>query len=229
MGLENLARSRKQDLIFAILKKHAKNGEKHLRRRRARGPARTASASCARPDSSYLARPGRHLRLARRRSAASTCTPATRSRARSARRRTASATSRWSRSTRSTATRPRSSKHKILFENLTPLFPTKRLKLERDNGSTEDLTGAHHRHHRADRQRPARPDRLAAEGRQDGDAAAHRAPRSPPTIPTSYLIVLLIDERPGGSDRDAAHGARRSRVVDVRRARRRATCRSPRW
>ena len=27
MGIENLARSRKQDIIFSILKEHAKNGE----------------------------------------------------------------------------------------------------------------------------------------------------------------------------------------------------------
>ena len=31
-------------------------------------------------------------------------------------------------------------KHKVLFENLTPLFPDERLMLERGNGSTEDLT-----------------------------------------------------------------------------------------
>ena len=31
-------------------------------------------------------------------------------------------------------------KHKILFENLTPLFPDDRLVLERGNGSTEDLS-----------------------------------------------------------------------------------------
>ena len=35
---------------------------------------------------------------------------------------------------------PNSKKHKILFENLTPLFPDDRLLLERGNGSTEDLT-----------------------------------------------------------------------------------------
>ena len=35
---------------------------------------------------------------------------------------------------------PNTKKHKILFENLTPLFPTERFKLERGNGSTEDLT-----------------------------------------------------------------------------------------
>ena len=33
------------------------------------------------------------------------------------------------------------SKNKALFENLTPLFPRKRFKLERGDGSTEDITG----------------------------------------------------------------------------------------
>ncbi|NJN51571.1 MAG: transcription termination factor Rho, partial [Gammaproteobacteria bacterium] len=35
---------------------------------------------------------------------------------------------------------PNLKKHKILFENLTPLFPNRRLRLERGNGSTEDLS-----------------------------------------------------------------------------------------
>ena len=35
---------------------------------------------------------------------------------------------------------PDSSRNKVLFENLTPFHPTRRLKLERGNGSTEDLT-----------------------------------------------------------------------------------------
>jgi len=35
---------------------------------------------------------------------------------------------------------PDSGKNKILFENMTPLHPTKRFTLERGNGSTEDLT-----------------------------------------------------------------------------------------
>jgi transcription termination factor Rho len=35
---------------------------------------------------------------------------------------------------------PDEAKKKILFENLTPLHPDKRLRLERENGSTEDLT-----------------------------------------------------------------------------------------
>ena len=36
---------------------------------------------------------------------------------------------------------PEASKNKVLFENLTPLFPRNRFVLERGNGSTEDITG----------------------------------------------------------------------------------------
>ena len=35
---------------------------------------------------------------------------------------------------------PEHAKNKVLFENLTPLFPQERMGLERGNGSTEDLT-----------------------------------------------------------------------------------------
>ena len=35
---------------------------------------------------------------------------------------------------------PESTKNKVLFENLTPLFPNQRITIERGNGSTEDLT-----------------------------------------------------------------------------------------
>jgi transcription termination factor Rho len=35
---------------------------------------------------------------------------------------------------------PENARSKVLFENLTPLFPTERLVLEQGNGSTEDLT-----------------------------------------------------------------------------------------
>ena len=37
--------------------------------------------------------------------------------------------------------RPENAKNKVLFENLTPLFPADRLVMERGNGSTEDITG----------------------------------------------------------------------------------------
>jgi transcription termination factor Rho len=36
---------------------------------------------------------------------------------------------------------PRATKHKILFENLTPLFPDEPLKLERDIKAEENITG----------------------------------------------------------------------------------------
>ena len=105
MGLENLARSRKQDIIFLILKAHAQQRRGHLRRRRARDPAGRLRLP-ARPDGSYLAGPD-DIYVARARSAASTCAPATPSPGSSARRRKASAISRCSRSTTSTATRRR--------------------------------------------------------------------------------------------------------------------------
>ena len=93
LEIENANRMRKQELMFAILKKMARTGEQIF------------GDGCLEvlpdgfgflrsPEASYLASPD-DIYISRRRSAASTCTPATRSRARSGRRRTASATSRW--------------------------------------------------------------------------------------------------------------------------------------
>jgi len=90
---------------------------------------------------------------------------------------------------------PEHSKNKVLFENLTPLFANKRLKLERGNGATEDVT-------------PRIIDLAAPIGRgQRGLIVA--PPKSGKTVmlqaiaqsiatnhPDCYLIVLLIDERP---------------------------------
>jgi transcription termination factor Rho len=131
---------RKQDLIFAMLKNQAKKGESIF----GDGTLEVLPDGFGflrSPDTSYLASTDdiyvspsqiRPLQPAHRRH---------RSRARSARRRTASATSRWSRSTRSTARRPRPAKHKILFENLTPLHPDKAFKLEREIKAEENITG----------------------------------------------------------------------------------------
>ncbi len=91
---------------------------------------------------------------------------------------------------------PEAAKNKILFENLTPLHPDKAFKLEREIKAEENLTGRVLDIIAPDRQGPARPHRLAAQGRQDRDAAAHRARASSRTTPRSSLIVLLIDERP---------------------------------
>lgn len=90
---------------------------------------------------------------------------------------------------------PDSTKHKILFENLTPLFPTDPLKLERDIKSDENITGRV-------------IDMIAPIGKgQRGLLVA--SPKSGKTVmlqhiahaitsnhPDVLLIVLLIDERP---------------------------------
>ncbi len=91
--------------------------------------------------------------------------------------------------------KPENAKHKILFENLTPLFPTEGLKMERDIKSDENLTGRI-------------IDIIAPIGKgQRGLLVA--SPKSGKTVmlqhiahsiasnfPDVYLIVLLIDERP---------------------------------
>ncbi len=90
---------------------------------------------------------------------------------------------------------PENSKNKILFENLTPLFPTKPLKLERDISSEENITGRV-------------IDMIAPIGKgQRGLLVA--SPKSGKTVmlqhiahaitanhPDVVMIVLLIDERP---------------------------------
>ncbi len=90
---------------------------------------------------------------------------------------------------------PEVCKHKILFENLTPLFPTKQFKLERDMRGSENITG------RA-------IDLISPIGR--GQRALLVAPpKTGKTVmlqniahaltdnyPEVELIVLLIDERP---------------------------------
>jgi transcription termination factor Rho len=90
---------------------------------------------------------------------------------------------------------PESSRGKVLFENLTPLHPTERLKLERGNGSTEDLT--------------ARAIDLVAPIGKGQRGLIVSPPKAGKTMllqniataitanhPEVILIVLLIDERP---------------------------------
>lgn len=88
-----------------------------------------------------------------------------------------------------------SQKNRILFENLTPLHPNERLKLEIGNGSTEDVT--------------ARIIDLAAPIGKGQRALIVSPPKAGKTLmlqniahslsvnhPECVLIVLLIDERP---------------------------------
>jgi transcription termination factor Rho len=90
---------------------------------------------------------------------------------------------------------PEASKNKMLFENLTPLFPRKAYKLERGNGSSEDITGRI-------------LDLIAPIGKGQRGLIVSQ-PKSGKTMmlqniaqaiqynhPEAHLIMLLIDERP---------------------------------
>ncbi|HUV22183.1 MAG TPA: transcription termination factor Rho [Gammaproteobacteria bacterium] len=90
---------------------------------------------------------------------------------------------------------PENVKHKVLFENLTPLHPNERMPLERGNGSTEDIT--------------ARIVDLVSPIGKGQRGLVVSPPKAGKTLmlqniaqsiasnhPECYLIVLLIDERP---------------------------------
>jgi transcription termination factor Rho len=93
LEIDNAQRMRKQELMFAILKKRAKMGETIY----GDGTLEVLPDGFGflrSPETSYLASTD-DIYISPRRSAASTCTPAIRSKAKCARRRTASAISRW--------------------------------------------------------------------------------------------------------------------------------------
>ena len=90
---------------------------------------------------------------------------------------------------------PEEAKNKILFENLTPLHPDERMRLEQENGSSEDLCGRV-------------IDLIAPLGKGQRGLIVS-SPKSGKTVmlqqvaqaivsnnPDCELIVLLIDERP---------------------------------
>ncbi len=90
---------------------------------------------------------------------------------------------------------PESKKNQVLFENLTPYYPTARYNLERGNGSAEDITGRV-------------MDLMAPVGKGQRGLIVS-PPKAGKTMmlqnvaqalmanhPESHLIVLLIDERP---------------------------------
>ena len=90
---------------------------------------------------------------------------------------------------------PENAKNKVLFENLTPLFANKRLTMELGNGSTEDIT--------------ARVIDLVSPIGKGQRGMIVSPPKAGKTMmlqniahsiaanfPECYLIVLLIDERP---------------------------------
>ena len=138
MGNEAMARARKQDIIFAILKAHAKNGEDIFGDgvleilQDGFGFLRSADSSyLAGPDDIYVS-PSQIRRFGLR---------------------TGDTVSGKIRPPKDNERYfallkvgeinfepPENAKNKVLFENLTPLFPTEKFQLERGNGSTEDVT-----------------------------------------------------------------------------------------
>jgi transcription termination factor Rho len=90
---------------------------------------------------------------------------------------------------------PEENKHKVMFENLTPLFPKEQMRLERDIKGEENITG--------------RVIDIIAPIGKGQRALIVAQPKSGKTVmmqhiahaisanyPDSYLMVLLIDERP---------------------------------
>ena len=211
IGLDNLARSRKQDIIFSILKRHAKSGEDIYGDgvleilQDGLGFLRSADSSyLAGPDDIYVS-PSQIRRFNLR--TGDTITGKIRPPKDSERYFALLKIGEVNFS------RPENSKSKILFENLTPLFPDDRLTLEKGNGSTEDLTGRI-------------IDLVAPIGKgQRGLLVA--PPKAGKTImmqniaqailsnnPETYMIVLLIDERPEEvTEMQRSVGARGAEVV----------------
>jgi len=193
MGLDNVARSRKQDVIFAILKAHAKNGESIFGNgvveilQDGFGFLRSADSSyLAGPDDIYVS-PSQIRRFALRTGdmLAGKIRPPKDSERYFA----------LLKVEEINYESPDAAKHKILFENLTPEFPTKQYTLERGNGSTEDIT--------------ARIIDLAAPIGMGQRGLVVSPPKAGKTImlqniatsiranyQDSKMIILLIDERP---------------------------------
>lgn len=192
-GLENMARSRKQDIIFAILKEHAKRGEDIYGDgvleilQDGFGFLRSAEGSyLAGPDDIYVS-PSQIRRFNLR---------------------TGDTISGKIRPPKEgeryfallkvdniNFEAPENAKSKVLFENLTPLFADEHLKMECGNGSTEDIT--------------ARVIDLVSPIGKGQRGLIVSPPKAGKTMmlqniahsiahnhPECYLIVLLIDERP---------------------------------
>ena len=193
MGLENLARLRKQDIVFAILKQHAKGGEDIF----GGGVLEILPDGFGflrSDDSSYLAGPDdiyvspsqiRRFNLQTGDKIEGKIRPPKEGERYFA----------LLKVDQVNDDKPEVSRSKILFENLTPLHANSRLRMERGNGSTEDLT--------------ARILDLAAPIGKGQRGLIVAPPKAGKTMllqniaqsithnyPDVELIVLLIDERP---------------------------------
>jgi transcription termination factor Rho len=193
LGVENAGRARKQEIIFAILKSHSRKGEDIFGEGVLEilpdgyGFLRSSDSDyVANPDDIYV--PPQLIRRFNLRTGDSI----------SAKIRPPKEGERYFAVTRIDSVNfdhPEQAKNKILFENLTPLFPEERVRMEIGNGSTEDIT-------------PRIIDLTAPIGKGQR-ALIVSPPKAGKTLmlqniansisqnyPECYLIVLLIDERP---------------------------------
>ncbi|MAI36255.1 MULTISPECIES: transcription termination factor Rho [Alteromonas] len=193
MGLENMARARKQDIIFSILKTHAKSGEDIFGDgvleilQDGFGFLRSADSSyLAGPDDIYVSPSQiRRFNLRTGDTIAGKIRPPKDSERYFA----------LLKIREVNFDKPENSRNKILFENLTPLHAADRLRMERGNGSTEDIT--------------ARVLDLASPIGRGQRGLIVAPPKAGKTLllqniaqsiaanhPECELMVLLIDERP---------------------------------
>ena len=81
---------------------------------------------------------------------------------------------------------PEKAKHKVSFDNLTPLYPDERLKMEIEDPTIKDRSGPGHRSGGAASARASDvTDRRTAAHRQDGDLLRTSPIRSRPIIPSA--------------------------------------------
>ena len=193
MGMYNLGRSRKQEIIANVLRKHAKSGE-DIYCDGTLEILQDGFGFLRSPDSSYLAGPDdiyvstsqiRRFNLRTGDTVSGKIRPPKYSERYFA----------LLKVDQINFTDPSESKNKILFENLTPLFPDKTLSLQGGNGSTEDLT--------------SRIIDLTSPIGKGQRGLIVSPPKAGKTLilqniaqaimrnnPECHLIVLLIDERP---------------------------------
>ncbi len=192
-GLENIARARKQDLVFNLLKAAGRRGD-HIMADGVLEIMNEGYGFLRGPDSSYLAGPDDVY--------------ISQSTIRRFSLRTGDTVSGRVRSPKDNEKHfsllnvdtinyeaPEVSKKKVNFENLTPLFANDQFRMERGNGTTEDIT--------------ARVIDIVAPFGRGQRGLIVSPPKAGKTImlqniaqslaanyPDVYLIVLLIDERP---------------------------------
>ena len=193
MGIEGMARSRRQDVIFAILKAHAKKGE-DIYSEGVLEILEDGFGFLRSADSSYLAGPDdiyvspsqiRRFNLRTGDTVSGKIRPPKEGERYFA----------LLKVNEINYEAPEIAKSKVLFENLTPLFANQRLPMELGNGSTEDIT-------------PRVIELVAPIGKgQRGMIVS--PPKAGKTMmlqniahsiaiksPECHLMVLLIDERP---------------------------------